>query len=213
LLDAPRQVTSEFHLLQAQRLLEFDAGRELDTVLVYAALELRAAIERTLFELLYLVRELEISDEVIAKARSMDGLQALLREADSTYRKTMEFTRLVAQVTPGIPAVNLIDTGYLRRKWQELSEYCHLQFRPDRSFESPNREFQRRGFRLLHEVLERFIGWYKTGSMGLIKRSTMPEETRAIYDKFVAGDIDADQARRILVLAEPVLRQRRDAIR
>lgn len=36
----------------------------------------------------------------------------------------------------------------------------------------------------------------------------MPEETRAIYDKFVSDEIDADAARRMLRLAEPVLRMR-----
>ena len=207
LLEEPRQVTSDWHLRQAKRLLEFDADRELDTVLVYAALELRAAIERTLFELLYLVRECEISDAEIRRARSLDGLQALLREADSSYRKTIEFSRLITETTGG-PAISPIDTGYLRRVWSELSEYCHLQFEPARSFASPSREFQQRGFRLLREVLGRFVEWYSAASMGLIKRSSMPEETRAIYDKFVSDEIDADAARRMLKLAEPVLRMR-----
>lgn len=208
LLEEPRQVTSDWHLRQAKRLLEFDAGRELDSVLVYAALELRASIERTLFELLYLVRECEISDAEITRARSVKGLQALLREADASYRKTIEFTRLIVAATPGSPAISPIDTGYLLRKWSALSEYCHLQFEPARSFASPNREFQRRGFGLLHEVLGRFAEWYGSASMGLIQRSSMPAETRAIYDKFVANEVDADAARRMLELAEPVLRQR-----
>ena len=211
LLESPRQVTSVFHLQQVQRLLEFDGGRELDSVLVYASVELRAAIERTLFELMYLVRELEISEADIKRARSIRGLDALLREADNSYTKTMEFTRLVSETTPGTPSVAAIDTGYLRRRWQDLSEYCHLQFRPDRSFESPERAFQRKGFALLREVLDRFEGWYRAGTMGLLKRSSMPEETRGIYDEFVAGSIDADQARRMLSLSEPILRRRRDS--
>ncbi len=48
ILANSRRVTSAWHLQQAKRLLDFDAGRHLDTVLVYAAVELRAAIERYL---------------------------------------------------------------------------------------------------------------------------------------------------------------------
>lgn len=42
ILLPPRRVTSAWHLQQAKRLLDFDAGRHLDTVLVYAAVELRS---------------------------------------------------------------------------------------------------------------------------------------------------------------------------
>jgi len=209
LLEEPREVASDWHIRQAKRLLDFDAGRQLDTVLVYAALELRAAIERTFLEILYLLKEQPLADEEIKRARSRSGLLALLRETDASYRKTIEFTQLVAAVTPGLPAVSAIDTGYLNRKWQELSEYCHLQVKPADTFRSPNREFQRQGFALLDEVLGRFLEWRVNASMGVLQRSSMPEETRSIYDSFVADQIDADQARRMLVIATPVLEQRR----
>ena len=208
LLEDPRQVTSEWHILQAKRWLDFDAGRQLDSVLVYAAVELRLAIERTLFELLYLLKERQIADEDVKRARSLNGLQALLRETDAFYRRTIEFTHLVASVTAELPAVSAIDTAYLNRKWSELSEYCHLQFKPAEAFQSPDREFQRRGFALLQELLDRFLELRVKGSMGVLQRSSMPEETRFIYDKFVAGKIDADQAKRMLVISGPVLGQR-----
>lgn len=45
-LEAPREVTFDWHIVQAKKWLEFDGGRELDSILVHAAVELRAAIER-----------------------------------------------------------------------------------------------------------------------------------------------------------------------
>jgi hypothetical protein len=208
LLSEPRDVTSEWHIVQAKRWLDFDDGREFDSVLVYAAVELRAAIERTLFELLYLLKEQQVTEEDILRAKSLKGIEALLREADASYRKTIEFTHLVASMTPGLPAVSAVDTAYLRRRWSDLSEYCHFQIAPAKTFAAPNREFQRRGFHLVREVLDRFLEWRVKSSMGLIQRSSMPDETRSIYDKFVAHQIDAEQAKRMLVIAEPALRQR-----
>lgn len=35
-LEAPRDVTFDWHIVQAKKWLEFDGGRELDSVLVYA---------------------------------------------------------------------------------------------------------------------------------------------------------------------------------
>jgi hypothetical protein len=208
LLERPREVVSHWHVKQVVRLLAFDSGRCLDTVLVYAAVELRAAIERTLLELLFLVKELQLTDDEMRRARSRQGVDAMLQEADTAYRKTVEFTRLAAEVTPGVPPITAVDTAYLRRRWQDLSEYCHAQTEPAKTFESPNRTFQRDGFRIVREVVEHFLRMYQRGYVGLLARSSMPAETRAIYDRFIANEIDADQAKRMLAIAEPVLRRR-----
>ena len=56
-LETPREVTFDWHVVHAAKWLEFDGVRELGSVLVYAAVELRAAIERYVFELLYLLKE------------------------------------------------------------------------------------------------------------------------------------------------------------
>jgi len=209
-LEEPRQVTAEWHIVQVQRLLTYDGGRHLDTVLVYAAVELRAAIERTLFEILYLLKEQQVSDEEVTQCRSIQGMIALMQETDRAYRKTIEFTRLVASVTPGFPEVSAIDTAYLLRRWRDLSQYCHLQFKPEDTFHSPARRFQEEGFGLVTEVLGRFLEWHLGGEIGLLALSSLRDETRQIYDKFVAGQINAAQARRMLELAEPILRRRLD---
>jgi hypothetical protein len=72
-LEAPREVTFDWHVVQATKWLEFDAGRELDSVLIYAAAELRAAIERYIFELLYLLKEGKLSADEEKRCRSITG--------------------------------------------------------------------------------------------------------------------------------------------
>ncbi len=207
-LEAPREVTFDWHIVQAKKLLEFDGGRGLDSVLVYAAVELRAAIERYIFELLYLLKEGKLSGDEEKRCRSITGIFALMKEADPVYRKTIEFTKLVVSLTPGLPEITVVDAAYLNRKWQDLSEYCHMQFRPEETFGSQSRKFQKQGFALIREILHKFHEWKVESNCAVLARSSLPEEVRNVYDKFIREDIDAGQAKRMLVLMEPVLRAR-----
>lgn len=202
ILDQPRQVTSDWHIGQAHRLLRYDAGRELDTVLVYAALELRLAIERRFLEVVALLNEGELTAAAQKRCRSLRGLDLLVREIDPHYRKTIEFTRIIASTEPGMPEVGTVDLRYMKTKWHELSEYCHLQLQPASAYQSAGREFQRRGFVLVRDVLARFMACRVVAA---IARSSMPVETRSIYDRFVRGEVDADQARRMLILIAPTI--------
>lgn len=207
-LEAPREVTFDWHIVQAKKWLEFDRGRELDSTLVYAAVELRAAIERYVFELLYLLKEGKLSGDEEKRCRSITGIFALMKEADPFYRKTIEFTKLVISIIPGLPEITSVDTAYLNRKWQDLSEYCHMQFRPEETFASQSRKFQKQGFSLVREVLEKFHEWKVESNSAVLARSSLPEEVRGVYDKFIREEIDTGQAKRMLVLMEPVLRAR-----
>ncbi len=207
-LEAPREVTFDWHIVQAKKLLEFDGGRGLDSVLVYAAVELRAAIERYIFELLYLLKEGKLSGDEEKRCRSITGIFALMKEADPVYRKTIEFTKLVVSLTPGLPEITVVDAAYLNRMWQDLSEYCLMQFRPVETFGSQSRKFQKQGFALIREILHKFHEWKVESNCAVLARSSLPEEVRNVYDKFIREDIDAGQAKRMLVLMEPVLRAR-----
>src|SRR5215471_16394665 len=184
-LEVPREVMFDWHILQVKKWLEFDGGRELDSVLVYAAVELRAAIERYVFELLYLLKECKLSEDEEKRCRSITGIFALMRETDPFYRKTIEFTKLVASLTPGLPEITIVDTAYLNRRWQDLSEYYHMQFHPEETFGSRSRRFQKQGFALILEVLQKFHDWKVESSCAVLARSSLPEEVKAVYDKFV----------------------------
>jgi hypothetical protein len=207
-IEASRNVTFDWHIVQVRKWLQFDGGRELDSVLVYAAVELRAAIERYVFELLYLLKERSFSADEEKRCRSISGIFALMQETDPYYKKTVEFTKLVVAITPGMPEVTVVDTAYLKRKWSEVSEYCHMQFHPEQTFESLGKEFQKRGFALIREVLQKFYEWKVESNCAVLVRSSLPEEVRVVYDRFTRSEIDAPQAKRMLLLMEPALRNR-----
>lgn len=131
-----------------------------------------------------------------------------MRETDAHYRKTAQFTEIVARITPGMPEVRVVDTRYLHGRWKMLSEYCHKQLWPQESFASPQREFQEAGFRLIEEVLKRFHEWVWESAAGIIEPGSLSGETKQIYEKFVKDELAADQVERMLRLMQPVLEQR-----
>lgn len=207
-LEIPRQVTFDWHITQVLNWLKFDNGRKLDSVLVYASLDLRTAIERYIFEFLALLKGGYLSTDEKQRCRSINGIFDLMRETDPFYRKTANFTKIIASITPELPEITIVDTSYLKRKWEELSNYCHKQLEPQESYRSPNNEFQDNGFKLIEEVISRFKDWKFESVCGICIPDTMPEETRYVYDKYVNNEINDEQAKRMLKIMDPILRTR-----
>jgi hypothetical protein len=116
-LTQTRDVTYDWHMIQVMNWLKFDAGRELDNTLIYAAFELRLAIERYFFELLFLMKGCVLTPEEEGRCRSTGGIDALMKKTDENYRKTFEFTKIFASMQPGLPEITIADTRYLRRQW------------------------------------------------------------------------------------------------
>ena len=61
---------------------------------------------------------------------------------------------------------------------------------------------------MIREVLQKFHEWKVESNCAVLARSSLPEEVREVYDRFIREEIDAGQAKRMLILMEPVLRAR-----
>jgi hypothetical protein len=207
-LESPREVGMEWHLQQVLNWLEFDAGRCLDNVVVYASFELRCAIERYLFELAYVLNGKIITPVQLDKCGSFRGLLRVLKEIEPEYRKRTEFANLIADVVPGMPRVLTVDFRFLNKSWHSLSKYCHQQFQPVNTFESPNREFQIRGITLINGIIQKMKEWHKFGGLGALDTKQLPPEIEDLYRKYLSGQVNRDQARTRLLLMQPVLEQR-----
>lgn len=209
ILVKPRGVTSGWHLQQAKRLLDFDAGYHLDTILVYAAIELRCAIERYLCELLLLLRSGRVTKEDERQCRKIGGVFELIKAEDPLYRKTIEFTNIIASTLPALSKVKMVDTSRMHHFWSALSEFCHKQLDPEQTFESEHRKFQEKGFALLNDTLSYFNSSVVKGVGMMMSRSAMEPEVQRIYDGFVQGRITPSDARGMLRIAAPVLAERK----
>lgn len=210
LIEEPRHVTYDWHIVRVINWLRYDNNRYLDNILVYAAVDLRIAIERYFFELLILLRydganTNIFTPEEIDRIRSIKGLFALMQEIDPVYRKTVRFTQIICEISPEIPPMSIMDTSYLRRKWEELSEFCHKQFEIKDTFLSPNREYQKAGFALIKEVVDKFWDNGRGRNTGLIPKQNMNQETLNIYKRYISGIIDEQQTKKEFICIKPYL--------
>jgi hypothetical protein len=204
-----RQVTCAWHLHQVKSWLRFDRDRHLGNILAYAAYELRCAIERCLFELLVFMKDLKLSKEEEKKCNSWAGLTSLMNEASRSYKeyqKRVVFTNIAVRVMRmPVPPVNPVNIAFLRDSWQKVSIYCHMQLRPEETFN--DKEWVERGFAEIAKTLAEFERIYKD-SFGIGDISSMPPEVRELYQDFVADRVDQRQVEARLRLMEPVLSQR-----
>jgi hypothetical protein len=157
-IEQPRQVTCDWHLYQVNNWLKFDNGRHLGNVLFYAAIELRCAIERCLFELLYLMKECKLTEEEQKKCHSWAGLTSLMNEASPSYKEYLRrvaFTNIALNVHgfPGLPIIP-VNIAFLRDSWQRISNYCHMQLHPEETFN--DKKWVEKGFVEISKTLLEF---------------------------------------------------------
>lgn len=207
-LEDGRKVNSNWHLQQVSNWLEFDDGRCLDSVVVYASFELRCAIERYLFELAYVLNGKIITPAQLEKCGRIRGLLEVLKKIEPEYKKRTEFANLMADVVPGMPRILTVDFGFLKKSWHSLSKYCHQQFYPGITFESPNREFQIKGISLINGIIQKMKDWHRLGELGALDTKQLPSEVMELFDKYKSGQVNDEQTRTLLLLMQPVLEQR-----
>ncbi len=208
-LTQKRKVTAQWHLQQVIKWLEFDDKRHLDNVLVYASFELRCAIERILIENILIMKDGKLNEAEEKKCESKNGMMELMKIAEPNYRKRADFTNIILSKYPGKPKVIILDVKYLIRNWHKLSTYCHKQLKPEESFESAGRDFQKKGFTLIESIIETLKKWSADRPLGLIQPTSMPQEVREVFDLYVQGKISENQAKIRLKLMDSVLEIRK----
>ena len=207
-LEGRRDVTFDWHMNQVLDWLSFDAGRKLDSVVVYTSLELRCAIERFLYDFLTVLKGGALPDDEEEVCRTVGGVFSLMQAHDPIYRKTVRFSELIASMGDEDVAIPIVDTDLLWLKWFELGKYIHKQVEPEATFDSPDRAFQEAGFALIDETLDLFALWDMEEVFGFIHPATFPTEAQNVWEKFSDDSITEEQALGMLRLMEPVLRRR-----
>jgi hypothetical protein len=207
-LEKPRDVTAGWHYLQTKAWLEYDNGRNLDNVLVYASFELRMAIERYWFRLLALLAGGKIGPEQEKRCKTKDGLLSEIKKEEPNIRKRIEFSNAALAAYPFIPKHPAVDMKFLIRSWNDLSQYCHKYLRPTSSWDSQNREFQRNGFMELKKVFDYMTSLLYPNVAALLSRDDLAPEIGDLLDKYMADEISLGQVERRLDLMEPILSQR-----
>jgi hypothetical protein len=113
-------------VVQAATLLATGTETRTTSFVIYAALELRMAIEQLVFTIITIANDNEDAD-ILGECRKKDGLFRVLQQVSPKYTLRCKFQSAAAAVMPGVPPLAEWDIKALLRYYQELSGLCHSQ--------------------------------------------------------------------------------------
>ena len=207
----PNQITgadykfhSQWHIRQCLAWLDHIKRTNQHNSIRYAAIELRYGIELLWYEILIVSVGGSLSASEYARCcKEVTTMYKIIDKLSPNYEKRMAFTKIVASVDPKYPEIAVWDIKRLKRFYGETSKFLHFQGIPQDTFEDPN--WLVRGIAKLEGyasyIWEMTSGKYTANMID----ANMEPETRSVWKRFEAGEIDAEAARMQLRLALPIL--------
>jgi hypothetical protein len=174
-----------------ERLADYERTHETN-LLLYAALETRLCIERTLFEYLVLIRSGEVPRKLERLYAATDLKNAILREEPQFFRK-LEFLNIFLPFTPGeeVSCLSIVipDLDLLSRAYGRANDYLHAPKRPDTTWFA--HDWWEQLLTITQQVVQHLVT-IRSAPMGAMHLNTRGE---ALFDRFVSGSISADEVR------------------
>lgn len=148
-LFSDRGHDASWNVVQAATLLASGAETRATSFVIYAALELRMAIEQLVFTIITIASE-KIDTELLTECRKKDGLFRILQQVSPKYTLRCKFQSAAASIMTGVPPLAEWDIKSLLKYYTELSGLCHSQL-VVRTFDEDT-EFWQGRLRFLVEV-------------------------------------------------------------
>lgn len=203
-----RENSAGFHLMIAQKWRRFGEPKKLHHPLVYAALEYRMSIERIVFELYALMKQLKyVSMEQEKKLENLHSVITQIMEIteNSKYlRRMLLFHSILFNDESQLSGKLAVpDIGLLKKHWHSLSDFCHKRISPHSSWESV--EYVNKGYELLN-VVENYLWEIKVkNNFGLYRMDSWQPEVLELADDFINSKIDEESIKTRLRLMKPVI--------
>ena len=189
-----RKVTSKWHIEQAERLLQIATNRKSSSALIYAALEARNAIERFVFEMSVLATGSCFADYQLRMAQKKDGIFELLKQAMENYRKHIEFTNLILNMSNANFQVSIPNLKTFKQHRTSLSEYCHCQLSPTITIDEPESKWFKKGIGTIEKTIYYITDQFNK-TLGAISRNSMPDEVRDLFDQYIKNKVNDQSAK------------------
>ena len=213
IVERKRSTSTDYHLLIARGWRRLGEPVLHHTPLAYSAFELRCAIERTLFEFLWLTQSQKLTEKDFNIANRVSTLvkETLKRQGGLTaLERKLRFARAFAQGI-GMPPTDwpaVVDLKKLEKMWNALSEYCHRQLEPKKTWEAMGDHWVRNGYALLKEVESYLWDCLVSSKLGWIQPDSLPPEMVTAREQYLEGNLDDRSLKIRMKLMEPVLEMR-----
>lgn len=201
-----RHQDAGWSVVQASTLLAEGKIRQCGSLIIYAALEFRLAIEQLVFTVIVIGKGEPLTEDVLAECRKKDGLFRVLDEVSPKYSLRCRFSNMLSSFHPELPQIAEWDVRSFRRHYTALSELCHSQL-VVRDVASDPAGWNHK-IALLEEVYAFLEAGMKKGT-GTLKMEDSHPVIKDLWEKFSSGAINAEELRNRYALVKPVLESRR----
>ena len=191
-------------VVQPATLVAEAKSRRRSSLVIYAALELRLAIEQLLSTIIVLSQE-NVDEQAVQECRKKDGLFPVLERAAPEYSKRCRFANVLSSFYPEIPQVAEWDVRSMKRYYTALSDLCHSQLEIRGMDAAPARWDER--IRLLEDVYGFLEEGMKKGT-GSLSIKGAPPFVVDWWGKFSSGELTLESVHARFALAKPVLDRR-----
>jgi hypothetical protein len=198
-----------WNVIQAATLMEEAKSRRSGSLLIYAALELRLAIEHLVFTII-LVAKGNASAATLRACHRPGGLFRELEKIAPLYARKCQFTRVLVSFHPEIPQGEAWDVRRLLRDHAALSEMCHAR-RSLRGMGAQPEPWDER-LALLQEVHAFLAAGLKRDTAVLSFKGATPAAL-ALWRKYARGKVSLTQVRRRFAQAKAPLVSRQPSPR
>ncbi|HEY1717605.1 MAG TPA: hypothetical protein VGH42_04825 [Verrucomicrobiae bacterium] len=191
-------------IIQAHSLLQeaIKNGKN-SSFLMYAAFEMRTGIEQLMFTIIAACLTTKLTREVVDRCRKKDGLFTVLSDVESNYTLMCKFANALRAEEPRIPKIAEWDIKILKRRWNDLSSYCHSPL-VIKDIEQP--KWFEDGQKLIEETYDYFVNTLSgTAGTGAISSSGGPPIICQLQEDFLAKKITIEQVITRLRIITPML--------
>jgi len=196
-----RHQEAGWNVVQAATLLIEGKKRKCGSLITYAALEFRLAIEQLIFTAIAVGKGGKLDDATLKECRKKDGLFRVLDEVSPKYSLRCRFSNALASFYPAIPQIAEWDVRSFKRYYTDLSEFCHSQL-IIRDFDSDPTGWSKK-ISQLEEVYHFLATGMKKGT-GVLEMKNVDPVIEDLWEKFSTGAINMEELRKRFSLVKPV---------
>jgi hypothetical protein len=197
-----RHIDPGWNVVQAATLLAIAREKKRASPVIYAALEMRMAIEQLLYVIITIVKE-GADAATTEECRKKDGLFRILGEVEPLYSLRCRFCNALSEFYPEIPQIAEWDVRSLKRYYTDLSDLCHSQLVVRDIEEDPG--YWEKQVALLAEVYEFLAAGMKRGTGVLKIREQNPLVAR-LWEDYSTKKISIDDVRGRFAIIKNTLR-------
>lgn len=170
--------------------------------LFYACIDCRLSIEHLMFELIVVCSEPRLTKEDYQRCLATPRkLEKLIKTFIPDYERLVIFSKIVQEMTPNVPKINVWEINNIMKDWGHLSGYLHWT---GAAFETTdNSGWQCQAFSHAKSVIIPHWEKLNSGMTGSMSIESMSKNTREVWEQFRKGEIESGSIRFKLEMLEP----------